>query len=321
MEQKKSAGELFGLPEKEEKTANFKVDVPLDETEEVHFLAPNNLIQYRSHPFSVHEGKRMADLVESIKEHGILTPVIVRPVENGYYEILSGHNRIEAAKQAGVEKIPCIIKRNLTEEETMLIVVESNVMQRSFFELKESEKAMVIWYRQEAMRKKQSRPELLEEVQNFLKQTEDSSTESAGKIRDQVGEAYDLSGRTIARYLRIQECTDSVKKLLDQGKIGNYAAVALSYLSSSMQDKVAEKVKEGAKATLPKVDALRKLPEEEITEETLEDILFDRKSPEKQGTKIFLKKEISERYFKGKTLGEMEEIVEQALKLFFEKGQ
>ena len=200
MEQKKSAGELFGLPEKEEKATEIKVDAPFSGTEEIFFLTPNNLIHYRNHPFSIHEGKRMADLVTSIKEHGIVAPVIVQPLENGYYEILSGHNRVEAARQAGVEKVPCLVKRNLTEEEAMLVVVESNLMQRSFFDLKESEKADVVWCRQEAMKKKRERPEFLEEVQNFLKKTEVIGAEAGGKIRDQVGEEYELSGTTIARY-------------------------------------------------------------------------------------------------------------------------
>jgi len=324
VENRKSVGELFGLPGKQENKINFKVDTLFGETEEIVFLTPNNLIHYRKHPFSIHQGKRMADLVESIKEHGIVTPVIVQPIENGYYEILSGHNRVEAAKQAGIEKIPCIIKRNLTEEEAMLIVVESNLMQRSFFDLKESEKAAVIWYRQEAMIKKRTKPEFLEEVQNFLKKTENSTIEAGQKTRDQVGVEYDLSGRTIARYLRIYECHDSVKELLDQGKIGNYAAVALSYLSSSIQNLVAQKVRDGAKAKLEKIMVLRGLPEEEITEEKLEEILFDqKKSTEKEnkGMRILLKTELLERYFKGKTSEEVKEVVEHAIKVFFEEGE
>ena len=322
MENKKSAGELFGLPEKPGKKFNFNADTLFGQTEEILFLAPNNLTHYHSHPFSIHSGKRMADLVESIKEHGIVTPVIVQPTEHGYYEILSGHNRVEAAKQAGIEKIPCIVKRNLSEGEAMLIVVESNLMQRSFADLKESEKAAIIWYRQEAMVKKKTRPEVLEEVQTFLQKTEEISTEMGQKTRDQVGAEYDLSGRTIARYLRIYECTDSVKELLDEGKIGNYAAVALSYLSSDIQEKVAQKVRDGKKVNLEKIQALRKLSEEELTEEMIESLLSEQKKStekEKKGTRIFLKKEISEQYFKGKRPEEMEEIIERALRLFFEK--
>lgn len=325
MENKRSIGELFGLPEKEEKKIDFRADALFGESEDILFLTPNNLIHYRNHPFSIHEGKRMEDLIESIKEHGILTPVIVQPLENGYYEILSGHNRVEAGKQAGIEKIPCIIKRNLTEEEAMLIVVESNLMQRSFFDLKESEKAAVIWYRQEALTKKKLKPELLEEVQNFLKKTEVIGAEAGGKIRDQVGAEYDLSGRTIARYLRIYKCSEPVKELVDERNIGNYAAVALSYLPEGIQDMVAKKVRQGAKAPLEKIEILRRLPEEEITEEKLDEILSGRKKDaekEKKGLKVFLRKEWTEQYFNGKTAEEIEEIIESALKRFFEeKGQ
>lgn len=83
-------------------------------------------------------------MVESIKEYGVITPLIVRPKEYGKYEILSGHNRANSAKIAGLTKVPVVIKEELTDEEAMLIVTETNLMQRAFSELSHSEKARIL---------------------------------------------------------------------------------------------------------------------------------------------------------------------------------
>lgn len=98
---------------------------------------------FHEHPFKLYTGERLEDMVESIREHGILTPVIVQKTTKGY-EMLAGHNRQNAAKIAGFTEVPAIIKENLTEEEALVYVVETNVIQRSFSDLSVSERIAVL---------------------------------------------------------------------------------------------------------------------------------------------------------------------------------
>ncbi len=301
---------LFGeQPQKKESDEN-----------QIIYLSPNNLVSFKNHPFALHTGKRKQDLVDSIKEHGILFPILVREKEQGYYEILAGHNRVEAGKEAGIEKIPCLVVKGITEEEAMLIVVESNLMQRSFFDMKESEKAAVLYYRHEAMKQKDSAKEILKEVENLLKMTECAeSSEKADKTREKVGKEYDLSGRTISRYLRVYECIPALKELLDGEKIGIYAAVALSYLSITDQEVVAQKIKNGAVLSIKKAEEL-KAQSQQLTAEKIEEIISEKKGDAEKGkkeTKVILSKEITQKYFEGKKAEEVIEIIEKALEIYF----
>jgi ParB family chromosome partitioning protein len=113
------------------------INNPTDDKEN-DMLSVDLLIAYPNHPFKLYEGDRLADMVRSIKEMGILLPIIVRPAgsDNEQYEILSGHNRVNAAKEAGLTEIPAIIKHDLSDNEANLIVTEKNLMQRSFADLK-----------------------------------------------------------------------------------------------------------------------------------------------------------------------------------------
>ena len=97
------------------------------------------LSPFANHPFKLYEGERLNDMVTSIKELGVILPVVVRPKDNDNYEILSGHNRVNAAKIAGLEKVPTVIKEGLSDEEANLIVTETNLLQRSFADLSYSE--------------------------------------------------------------------------------------------------------------------------------------------------------------------------------------
>ena len=103
----------------------------------------SRLMPFENHPFKLYEGERFENMVRSIKEFGVIVPVIVRP--KGYdYEILSGHNRVNAAKAAGLLEVPVVIKENLEDEEAMLIVTETNLMQRSFSDMLHSERAAAL---------------------------------------------------------------------------------------------------------------------------------------------------------------------------------
>ena len=124
---------------------------PKDEmAESIQHISCNSLVPYHDALFPQYEDEMMDDLVESVKARGILTPIIVQPVENAY-EILAGHNRWEAAKRAGMLTIPAIVKEGLSTEEAELYVVESNLLQRGFGSFSISEQAKVIALEYEKM--------------------------------------------------------------------------------------------------------------------------------------------------------------------------
>lgn len=109
----------------------------------VQMLDINEIRPFRNHPFHLYEGERLNDMVESIKERGILVPVIVRKMHFGY-EMLAGHNRQNAGKIAGLTEIPAIVKENLSDAEAYVDVIETNLMQRSFEDMTYTEKAAVL---------------------------------------------------------------------------------------------------------------------------------------------------------------------------------
>ena len=123
----------------------------------------DQLHPYHNHKFEMYTGERLEDMIESIRENGVLSPIIVQPIDNGY-EILIGHNRWNASKLAGLPTVPAIVKTGLTEDEALTFVVESNVMQRGFTNLRISEQAAVIALRHSEMFSQGKRNDILREL-------------------------------------------------------------------------------------------------------------------------------------------------------------
>jgi ParB family chromosome partitioning protein len=199
------------------------------------------LVGFKNHPFKLYEGERLDEMVESIKQFGVIVPIVVRK-KKLKYEILSGHNRVEACKVLGLKEIPAIVKDGLTEEEALLIVTETNTMQRSFGDLPHSEKATVVAVRHEAMKKQGIRTDLLEEIEKLSKSpisSEDLTSRPMGEKLNadgKVGNEFGLSPRNVSRYLRIAYLPDEFKELVDAGKIAIRAGVDLSYLREESLD-------------------------------------------------------------------------------------
>jgi ParB family chromosome partitioning protein len=218
-------------------------EVPSEKTDGTTSLRLEDLIPFRNHPFKLYEGDRFKDMVDSIKNYGVIVPIVVRKIDDKY-EILSGHNRVNAAKEAGLTEIPTVIKEGLTEEEATLIVTETNLMQRSFSELAHSERATVIATRHHAMKSQGVRNDLLDEIEILSKAPDLAQDETCGpldhklKTRDKLGEEYGLSPRSITRYIRLNYLNNALKDLVDEGKIAMRAGVDLSYLSEDNQEMV-----------------------------------------------------------------------------------
>lgn len=147
------AVDLLGMPEAENAPVSNGTTM----------ISVEKIVPFHNHPFRLYEGERLDDMMESIKEHGILIPVIVQKVADKY-EMLAGHNRWNAAKIVGIKDIPAIIKENLTEREAYVYVIETNLMQRSFTDLLPSEKAAVLAERYEKVMCQGKRNDILEEI-------------------------------------------------------------------------------------------------------------------------------------------------------------
>ena len=239
-------------------------EVPSEKTDGTTSLKLNNLIPFRNHPFKLYEGERFNDMVESIKQYGVIVPIVVRKVDDKY-EILSGHNRVNAAKEAGLTEVPTVIKEGLTEEEATLIVTETNLMQRSFSELAHSERATVIATRHNAMKSQGVRTDLLSEIELLSKAPNLAQDVTCGpldhklKTRDKLSEEYGLSPRSITRYIRLNFLNEQLKDLVDEGKIAMRAGVDLSYLSQENQEMVEAIISENTfKVDMKKATLLRK---------------------------------------------------------------
>ena len=186
---------------------------------------------FHDHPFRLYEGERLQDMVESIRNHGVLSPVIVLRQNDGY-EMLAGHNRMNAAKIVGLKEIPAVVKNGLTDEAAYVYVIETNLVQRFFSDLLPSERAVVLSERYEKISCQGRRNDIRREIEIL-------------KSRDSIGEEYGMTGRNIARYMRVNQLIDPLKELLDNGEIALVAAVDLSYLEEKEQDLVAEQVQWG----------------------------------------------------------------------------
>ena len=216
-------------------TSKFGVTDGLDFTSEqgITSISLDKLIPYHNHRFTLYEGERLEDMIQSIKKNGVITPIIVRTANGGKYEILSGHNRVYAAGQAGLENVPAVVKVNLSDEDAEIFVVETNLIQRGFSDLKISEQAFAVALRYNKLFDERKRKEICDElyfIENGKHRPEDVPPEHL-TTRDATAEEYGISSATVARLLRIDKMINEFKVLVDRGNIKVRSAVDLSYLT------------------------------------------------------------------------------------------
>lgn len=288
---------------------------------------------FHNHPFKLYEGERFEDMVRSIKELGVIVPIIVRPQEDDFFEILSGHNRVNAAKEAGLETVPAIIKKELSDDEAALIVTETNLMQRSFSDLLHSERAIALSAHHKTLKRQGARTDLLEELEKLLKPHEigDEGTLCHGGTRltslDKVGQKYSLSKRTVARYLRLNELISKILERVDREEITFLVAVTLSYLKENEQMLLEDILAyEKVNVDKEKADILRSFSEAgKLDKEKMLQILsgdITKKKRQAKQAAIKLKPKLLEKYFSiEQRQSEIEEIIEKALALYFEHSQ
>ena len=284
---------------------------------------------FHDHPFRLYEGERLEDMVQSIKDHGVLNPVIVRKAARGY-EMLAGHNRTNAAKIAGLTEVPAIVKTDLSDEDAYVYVIETNLLQRSFAELLPSEKAAVLVARYEKISSQGKRNDIRQEIEALeetcghdvhksRKRTCGHDVHKSQKSRDGLGEEYGMTGRNIARYMRLDRLIPEFKDAVDKGTLAMVAAVDLSYLNVKMQKLIQQVAEAEGKKLKPKQAVeLRKMGKE-ITKEGIESVLAGKEQKKPQSVSVKLPVELYERYFGQMDAGAVQEIMEKALEGYFGK--
>ena len=324
-----------------EETKSVNEDTGLEKLE-LPKIPIDSLIPYDKKLFDDYNDDRFKEMVESISKGRVFQPISVRPTKvEGQYQILSGHNRRNAAKEAGKETgketIPAVIHYNLTEEEALVIVIESN-NQRSIKELKPSKFAKAIREYYNAIKKiKGYRSDIRDLDKESDNESDNESTNestlepiapksSAGK----AGVLFGCSGDVIKRYLRLAKLDEGLIKLLDNKRFGLHAAVELSYLSPKEQQILFEilekenKIKIKISITLAKklrVDSeqRQRAQLDELSFEEIEFILEPENSKPEIKT-IKLSKDFLLEFFKGeKSVLKIETEIKEALKEYRDK--
>lgn len=215
--------------------------------EKIQSLPVSELQPFPDNPFRVMDGEEMKALSDSIRESGVITPLLVRPMDGGGYEIVAGHRRIQACKAAGIDKVPAVV-RTMTQDEAVIAMVDSNLHREHILP---SERAFAYRMKLDAMKRQGRRTDL-------------TSTQPVSKLRsnEQLGEEYDESRETVRRYIRLTYLEKSLLDMVDEGRIALTPAVELSYLRQKEQCDLVETIEsEDATPSLSQAKRLRSMSE------------------------------------------------------------
>lgn len=246
----------------------FKLSTNNGKAETVVMLDPNKISDFPNHPFRIENNEEIEKMIESIRQIGVKLPVLVRPKKDGNYEMVSGHRRNFAAKKAGLNEIPAII-REMTDEEAIVIMVDSNIQREKILI---SEKAFAYKMKMEALKKQGKRNDL-------------TSCQVGAKLRadEKIAEHSDDSARQVQRYIRLTELIKELLDMVDIGKISFNPAVEISYLSKEEQYMLLDCIKRyDATPSQSQAIFLKKLSQEnKLTTEKMEEIMQEEKPNQK----------------------------------------
>lgn len=280
-----SLEELLGVPGEE---SSCEVEIRL-----IH--------SFKNHPFKVIDDDKMNDLVESVREHGILSPVLLRPDGNNTYEMVSGHRRMHAAKLAGLSSIPAFI-RDMTDDESTIIMVDSNIQRE---ELLPSEKAFAYRMKMDAMRRQAGRPS-----KNNSNQIE-RNFETAELIGKEVGE----SKAQVRRFIRLTELIPELLEMVDRKRLQFTVAVNISYIDKEIQPWIYEYIRDNGFIKPNQIAALRKYLEQGTVNQSLMISIFNSCIEIKpRAKKVTLTEKKLKKYFPPEYSNEeIENVIEQLL--------
>lgn len=259
---------------------------------------------FPDHPFKVQDDDSMTMLIESIRENGILYPIICRKKDDGRYEIISGHRRKYACQKLGISEMP-VIERELTKEEAVIAMVDSNLQRESILP---SEKAKAYKMKMEAMKKQGRRTDLTSVPvgQKLGMTTRDKISESVGESQTQV-----------QRYIRLNELIPELLDLIDEGKIGMRPAVELSYLTEGEQRDLVETIEtEECTPSHDQAIRMRKLSQQGILDmDTIFEIMRESKGNQNERVKIPMER-LSRYFARGTPPKQVEDTIIKALEYY-----
>ena len=255
----------------------FKFSTNNGKVENIVMLNPNEISDFPNHPFKIEDNEEMERMVESVKQIGVKIPVLVRPKQDGGYEMVSGHRRNYAVKKAGLIEIPAII-REMTDEEAIIVMVDSNIQREKVLP---SEKAFAYKMKLDAIKSQGKRNDI-------------TSCQVGTKLRSdqKVSEKSEDSARQIQRYIRLTELIKELLGMVDEGKIAFNPAVELSYLTEEQQNLLLEFIKM-YEITPSQSQAiyLKKLSQEgNFTIDKMEEIMSKEKPNQKEQIKFSVEK-------------------------------
>ena len=293
-----SYDDIFGgAPDSAKETADEQgkehvKDIPLSE-----------LYPFKNHPFKVLDDEEMDKTVESIKEYGVLTPAIVRPRDEGGFEIVSGHRRCHASEIAGKETLPCIV-RDLDDDAATILMVDANLQRET---LLPSERAWAFRMKLEAMKRQAGRPgkDNSGRIDQNLK----------GKVsRDLLAEQVGESSKNVQRYIRLTYLLPEILDMVDNKQIGFNPAVELSYLDEDEQWRLLEAMDfSQSTPSLSQAQRIKKMSQEEgITQEAMNVIMSEEKKSDVD--RVTIKNDVLKKYFpKSYTPKQMEDTIVKLL--------
>ncbi|MGF0102724.1 ParB/RepB/Spo0J family partition protein [Bariatricus sp. SGI.019] len=255
---------------------------------------------FSGHPFKVIDDEKMQDLIESISESGVLTPVLIRPDRNDGYEMISGHRRMHAAQKAGLITIPAIV-REMTDDEAVIAMVDANIQRE---ELLPSEKAFAYKMKLEAMKRQGSRTDLT------LSQNE-TKLRSDEILSKQVGE----SRAQVQRYIRLTELIPDLLELVDKKRLNFTIAVDISYIPPDVQKWIYEYICDNGFIKPNQIAALRNyLGQGPVTQSLMISILNSHIPVKAPARKVTLNEKKLTKYFpKNYTSEDVEKVIESLL--------
>lgn len=281
--------------------------------ERVQKIRITQISSFPNHPFKVKDDEKMFETVESVKQHGVLVPVIVRPKEDGTYEMVSGHRRKRACELAQIEEIPCIV-RNLTDDEATIIMVDSNLQRE---QIMPSERAFAYKMKLDAMKRQGQRNDLTCNQVGYKL----DGKKSVEVLAEEIGE----SKSQIQRYIRLTYLIPELLKFVDNHYLKDKEnmtmalapAIEISYLRNNEQDMLLEAMETSlATPSTPQAKRLREESEKgTLNEETIQNILYEEKPNQKEQVK-FTYDRVKKYFPKGYTIQQMEGVIEKLLQKY-----
>ena len=288
---------------------------PKPQQEVIVHVPLSRLHDFPNHPFKVRDDEAMQETAESIRQYGVLVPAIVRPREDGGYEIVAGHRRKHGSELAGLQNLPCIV-REMDDDTATILMVDSNIQRENILP---SERAQAYKMKLEAIRRKAGRPAKTEE-----KADENNSPQVAANFRadDEVAKDAGISGDTVRRYIRLTELSPELQQMVDEKKIGMTPAVEISYLKPEEQQMLLTAIdSEQATPSLSQAQRMKKLSRDgKLNDDSMLDIMMEQKKPE--GYNVVLSADKLRKYFpRSYTPQKMEETILKLLDAWLRKRQ